>query len=228
MTEPKKPTNREGKEKIGLFGGTFNPIHSGHIKAACVVRDQFMLDRILFIPSSIPPHKDSQAIVSPEIRLHMVKLALENYPEFFASSIEIDGEGTSYSILTLKKLKKIYPGSSLYFILGIDAFLEIETWKDYEKVLELCHFVVISRPGYCLEEARMVLGGKYAERTYTLSEKENSGIDPGEGFKIFLLSFEAMDVASTEIRNRLRRRQSIAGLVPDSVAAHIVKNKLYQ
>ena len=228
MTEHIKQDNNKRKEKIGLFGGTFNPIHSGHIKAARVVRDNFILDKILFIPSYIPPHKVSKDIVSPEIRLHMVKLALGKSPEFIASSIEIDGKGTSYSILTLKKLKKIYPGSSLYFILGIDAFLEIDTWKDYEKVLELCFFVVISRPGYCLEDARMILGGEYAGRTYTVSKGKNSGIDPEEGFKIFLLSFDAMDVASTEIRNRLRKNLSISGLVPDSVAAYINKNKLYQ
>lgn len=215
-------------EKIGLLGGTFNPIHSGHIKAATVVRDRLGLHKVLLIPSFIPPHKESRDIVSPAHRLKMVELAVKGVPSFVPSSIEIDKKGKSYSILTLRKLKNAFPDSNFFFILGMDAFLEIDTWKEYEKVLDMCFFVVISRKGYHLEEARDVLDGKYAVRTYSLSETEKFQEDLLKRYKIFLLSFDAIDVASTTIRERLRNNQSIKGLVPDAVANFISENQLYQ
>ncbi len=149
----KNPTNTD-LEKIGIFGGTFNPIHSGHIKAAEVVQKLFALDTVLFIPSFIPPHKESEQIVSPGHRFKMVELAIENSAHFIASSLEIEERGTSYSILTLQKIRKIYPEALFFFILGIDAFLEIDTWKNHELVLEQCKFVVISRKSYDLDDAK--------------------------------------------------------------------------
>ena len=158
------------KEKIGLFGGTFNPIHLGHLKAAEITQEKFQLDRILFIPSYIPPHKESIDIAPPHHRLKMVELACSSYPRFFPSPVEIEDRGTSYSIITVKKIEEMSPNAKIFFILGVDSFLEIETWKEYEALLNRCFFIVISRPGYSLKEAKNVIKGKYRKQMYELPE----------------------------------------------------------
>lgn len=215
------------QEKIGLFGGTFNPIHLGHLRAAEVVQTTFLLDKVLFIPSFIPPHKESKQIVSPGHRFKMVELAVENSVSFFASSIEIEEKGTSYSILTLQKISKIFPEAMFFFILGIDAFLEIDTWKNHKRVLEQCKFVVISRKGYRLEDAKNVLDKTYVSRMCDLSETGKTRENLDLSYKIFLLPFDALDVASTEIRERLRKNLPITHMVPTPVADYIFENNLY-
>lgn len=216
------------KERIGIFGGTFNPIHKGHVKAALEVQEIFLLDRILLIPSYIPPHKGAPGIAPPSHRFQMVELAVAPYPQIVASSIEIDAKGKSYSILTLAKLKKRYPNSSMFFILGVDAFLEIDTWRDYEKVLEQCHFIVISRPGYDLEDAKKVLGGNYTERVIQDFDSVKLEKVVLQSYKIFLLSIPAFDIASKDIRRKVKMRESIADLVAERVEKYISSNKLYQ
>jgi nicotinate-nucleotide adenylyltransferase len=194
------------KKRIGLFGGTFNPIHCGHVKAAESVQNMFSFDRILFIPSYLPPHKESVDVASAAHRLKMVELALASFDRFFPSSVEIDARGTSYSILTLNKIKEMFPQTEVFFLLGIDAFLEIETWKDYEDVLEQCSFVVMSRPGFRLSEAKDILTEKY---------------------KIYLLSINTLDISSSEVRERIRKNQPIEGLVPENVENYIKERRLY-
>lgn len=194
------------KKRIGLFGGTFNPIHCGHVKAAESVQNIFSFDRILFIPSYLPPHKESMDVASAAHRLKMVELALASFDRFFPSSVEIDARGTSYSILTLNKIKEMFPQTEAFFLLGIDAFLEIETWKDYEDVLEQCSFVVMSRPGFRLSEAKDILTEKY---------------------KIYILSINTLDISSSEVRERIRKNQPIEGLVPENVENYIKEKRLY-
>ena len=167
--------------RLGLFGGTYNPIHQGHVQAAEKVRDRFQLDQVWFIPSHIPPHKSNDEVASPEHRMNMVRLAVTGLPGLIPSSIEIEDEGTSYSILTLGKIKKQFPTAGLYFILGVDAFIEIDTWRAYEQVMEQCRFIVISRPGYDLEKAKEVLEGAYFERCTGL-------LDAYPGFRYILFS----------------------------------------
>jgi nicotinate-nucleotide adenylyltransferase len=216
-----------GGTRIGLLGGTFNPIHNGHLKTAELVSRRLGLKRVLFIPSYIPPHKESFDVLPARHRMKMVRLALQDYPGFFPSTVEIDSPRTSYSIHTIPKIKNIHPCAELFFILGIDAFLEIETWREYRKVLDLCSFAVISRPGYSLDKAWSLLGAEYADRITTL---------PGEGGEpsasgrplVYLLDMETPDISSTDIRNRIRAGHSIEGLVPDPVAVYIQSNGLYQ
>ena len=227
MTDLNSQEHRK-KERIGLFGGTFNPIHSGHLKAAKVVQRACTLQKILFIPSFIPPHKGSDKVVSAAHRLSMVELAIEGNPGFIASDIEIEEGGKSYSILTLFKIIKIYPVAHFFFILGVDAFLEIETWKDYKSLLDQCSFIVISRRGYRLQEARTVLGKEYSARMFDLSDGGFVETGLTNGHKIFLLPFDAIDVSSTVLRKRLGKQLSIEGLVPSSVEKYIQRNKLYQ
>ncbi|MFC2165467.1 nicotinate-nucleotide adenylyltransferase [Acidobacteriota bacterium] len=218
----------KAQEKIGLFGGTFNPIHLGHIKAAEIVAKRFLLDKLFFIPSYIPPHKESVKIASPRHRLRMVELAVESFPHFIPSSIEIDAGGKSYSIVTLKKIKAQYPEARMLFLLGVDAFLEIETWRDYENVLEQCSFIIMSRPQFHLEDAHEVLSKKYNQRIVALSG-DNAPVNIEESDNlIFLAQIHALDISSTEVRERVMRNQSIQDLVPESVEHYIKERGLYQ
>jgi nicotinate-nucleotide adenylyltransferase len=216
------------KQRLGLLGGTFNPIHNGHVQAARIVKDRCRLDRVLFIPSFIPPHKEGQDVASAEHRFEMVRLAVAGEPDFEASAIEIEAPGTSYSIHTLDRIKDRYPEAEVFFILGIDAFMEIATWKDYEKVLDRCSFIVISRPGHCLDEAQKVLGGSLEDRIRYLTEEEDLGApSPGAGPAIFLVEIEALDIASSEIRRRLQGGSPIAGMAADPVREYIKEHGLY-
>lgn len=216
------------EKRIGLFGGTFNPIHLGHLRAADIVLERFSLDQILFIPSYIPPHKDSVKVASPLHRLKMIELATGSNQRFVPSSIEIDAKGKSYSIITLNKVKEIYPEAQIFFILGIDTFLEIDTWKDYEKVLEKCFFIVISRPGYKLEKAKEILRKKYSDMIREITRLWDIRKENFSHFKIFLFSIDALDIASSRVREKINEKVSIKGLVPDSVIFYIEENKLYQ
>jgi len=216
------------KERIGLFGGTFNPVHSGHLNAAEIVQKRFLLDKILFIPSYIPPHKDTAEIASPSHRLKMVEIALSGFSHFVSSSLEIDAKEKSYSIITINRIKKLYPKSWIFFILGVDAFLEVDTWKDHEQLLEKCFFVVISRPGYLLDKAKKILEGKYREKMYKLSKSESVKDEMLFSFRIFLLPLDGLDIASTEIRGRIKKGDSIKGMVSERVEAYIRKNRLYK
>ncbi len=215
------------KERIGILGGTFNPIHSGHVKAAAEVQRIFSLDKVLLIPSYIPPHKETPDIAPPHCRLQMVKLAVASYPQFIPSSVEIDAKGRSYSVLTLSKLKKRYPDALIFFILGVDAFLDIRTWRDYKKVLEQCHFIVISRPGYDLKDAKKVLGEEYEDRIIRISNSPKPDPNLLQDSKIFLISIPSLDVASKVIRKKIKKGESISGLVDKSVEEYIRSNALY-
>lgn len=216
------------KERVGLLGGTFNPVHQGHLRAAQEVRLRFDLSRVLFIPSYIPPHKQTREMASPEDRFAMVKLACESDARFIPSSIEIEAKEKSYSIITLNKIKRVYREALVFFILGIDSFQEIETWKSYRDVLEQCHFIVISRPGYLLAEARTILPDKYRDKILDLGESLQVEDKVLRSFRIFLVPIMALDISSTDVRRRIGRGQSIKGLVPEAVEEYIKAKKLYQ
>jgi nicotinate-nucleotide adenylyltransferase len=216
------------RERIGILGGTFNPVHNGHLKAAAAVRKRFSLDRVLFIPSFIPPHKESAGIASPEERLRMVELAVRGRSAFIPSAVEIRAKRKSYSILTLDKIKKLYPRAWIFFILGVDAFLEIETWREWERLLTRCLFIVVTRPGYRLKEAEKVLGVAYRRRVRSVSRLEKVREQWFLGTRIFLLPIDAADISSTEIRRWIRKGRSITGLVPAAVEGYIHKHGLYQ
>jgi nicotinate-nucleotide adenylyltransferase len=217
-----------GKPRIGLLGGTFNPVHEGHLRAAEEVRLRFGLSRVLFIPSSIPPHKQTTDMASPEDRYAMVELALRAHREMEASPLEIKAREKSYSIITLNKLKAVFADAWIFFILGIDTFLEIETWKSYREVLEQCHFIVISRPGFDLTAARKALPPEYAGKIRDCGDAGLIGEDLLLRFRIFLVTIDALDISSTDIRGRVKAGRPIHGLVPESVEEYIRRKKLYQ
>jgi nicotinate-nucleotide adenylyltransferase len=215
-------------ETIGLFGGTFDPIHLGHLRAAQEVRRLARLDRILFIPSFVPPHKTPGTGASPADRLRMVELACRGHKGFEASPIEVEAGEKSYSILTLRKIRALSPDARLFFILGVDAFLDIGTWREYERVLEECLFVVMGRPGFELDRARSVLGKKYRDAIGLLESGETVGGPLPPRTKIFLLPIHALDISSTAIRERVRRGETLDGLVPGAVDAYIREHQLYR
>ncbi len=214
-------------ERIGLLGGTFNPVHNGHLQAAAEVRAAFALDRVLFIPSYIPPHKESRGVASAADRLRMVELACLGREGFVPSAIEVEAPERSYSILTLARVKALHPGARLFFILGVDAFLEIGTWREYERVLDECRFIVTSRPGFDLEAGAGVLDGRLSDRTCRVAA--GGPVDEAEVERcgVFLLPIEALPISATEIREKVRRGGSLEGLVPPAVAAYIRDRHLY-
>jgi nicotinate-nucleotide adenylyltransferase len=217
-----------GKERIGLLGGTFNPVHQGHLKAAAEVLRKTGLSRVLFIPSYIPPHKETEGIASPEHRFAMVELAVAGHPRFVASAVEIEAKDKSYSIVTLEKVRAAHPDAWIFFLLGIDAFLEIEAWRSYQEVLGKCHFIVISRPGFRLADARNALDESFAGRIHALRGSMPAGDALLERFRIFIMPIHALDVSSTDIRRRIKQGLPIRGLVPEAVEAYIKKHRLYQ
>jgi nicotinate-nucleotide adenylyltransferase len=216
------------KERIGVFGGTFNPIHTGHVRAAAEVRARFSLDRILFVPSFIPPHKETSEIASPGDRMAMVKLALRRFRRLVPSPIEIEAGGTSYSIITLGKIRRLYPGARIFFILGADAFREIETWREWRRVLERCLFIVTTRPGSRLSAARAALPPEYRRGVFEVTPATRIREELLSSQRIFLTPISAVDVSSTEIRSRVRRGAPIRGLVPAPVARYIAERGLYR
>ena len=215
------------KERIGLFGGTFNPIHLGHLRAATDVREAFGLGRVLFIPSYIPPHKTSGDVASAADRFRMVELACRGREDFVASPLEVEAREKSYSIVTLAKVRGLYPGAWTFFVLGVDAFLEIGTWREYEKVLAESLFIVMGRPGFELESAAGVLGGRLRDRICRIKQGELADETLFSRFTIFLLPIRALDISSTDIRDRVRRGERPDGLVPASVADYIREHQLY-
>jgi len=215
-------------ETIGLFGGTFDPIHLGHLRAAAEIRRRTRLDRILFIPSYRPPHKATGGGAPAADRLRMVEIACRRRAGFEASPIEVEARGKSYSIRTLRRVRRLRPEARMFFIVGIDAFLDIGTWHEYEKILAECFFIVTGRPGFDLDQARGVLGGRLRRSIGTLEEAGDlTGAAPPR-CRVMLTGIRALDVSSTAVRDRARRGRTLEGLVPRGVAAYIREHQLYR
>ncbi len=195
---------------IGILGGTFDPIHLGHLRMAEAVYRGMDLEKIIFIPACIPPHKINMHFAAAEDRFAMTQLAVEEYPFFAVSDLELRRSGISYTIDTLRELHALYPERRLYFIIGADSLAQLHTWNNIEEMLQLATFVGAGRPGYegVMDEVALHLG-EAARR------------------QIVLLDTPEYDISSTEIRTRIRRGQSLAGLVPEAVEAYIAGHGLY-
>ncbi|NIO10234.1 MAG: nicotinate-nucleotide adenylyltransferase [Deltaproteobacteria bacterium] len=213
--------------KIGLFGGTFDPIHWGHLRSAEEVREAFALDRVIFIPASVPPHKRRKPTTSPEQRLHMVRLAIRGNPHFRASSIELQRPGKSYSIDTIRYFSKRNSAKdSVYFVLGLDAFESIDSWKNVTEIFPLCHLIVTSRPG---SGDRLSLG------TIPVAVRGGFCYDPGSqvirhqsGKGLYFCRLTDIGISASEIRKRLAKGKSIRYLVPQKIETYIKNQALYQ
>lgn len=207
---------------IGILGGTFNPIHLGHLRAAEEVRERFNLEKIYFVPCNIPPHKEFSPILETSARLEMVRLAIRGVPYFKLSDIEIKRGGKSYSIDTVNYfLKKGIKKNELYFIIGSDAFADITKWKDYEQLLNSCNIIILKRPGFKsdsvipLDLLRILQYNKKTKCYETFSKT-----------RIFLTDIKGLEISSSMIRDLLRVGKSIRFLVPDRVVRYIEKKFL--
>jgi len=194
--------------RIGILGGTFDPIHYGHLVIAEEARIRFELDAVLFIPTGEPPHKP-QWQADAEQRFLMAALATDDNPYFFVSRIEIDRPGLSYTIDTVRALKKTYPRATLYLIIGADSALEFHTWREPLAILDLTHVVAASRPGYPVKRLQSM------RKDPRLADMET-------------MTAPGLDISSTNLRARVRSGRSLRYLVPDAVASFIAKECLYR
>jgi len=210
---------------IGIFGGTFNPIHLGHLRSAEEVREHQRLDRILFIPSATPPHKQATGVAAAHHRLAMVRLAIRGNPYFRVSTIELERTGRSYSIDTLRLLHQRLPRARFAFIIGLDAFREIATWKDYHSIFGLTDLVVTSRPPYAISSIRNAL--PVAVRTQFCYQPKTRTLEHRTGHRIVFQPLTDLDISASSIRAQLARRQSIRYLVPIAVERYIARHGLY-
>ncbi|MGO9481641.1 MAG: nicotinate-nucleotide adenylyltransferase [Candidatus Kryptoniota bacterium] len=192
-------------EKIGIFGGTFNPPHVAHLVAAESVRDHLKLDRVFFVPAAIPPHKLDEEIIPAEVRLEMVRLAIKDNAMFEASDLEVWRNGPSYSIDTILELKRKLPGSSFFFIMGVDLLPDFYSWKNPEKILDECNVVVMNRPGFAVASVDMELLRR-----------------------VEMVNVPNMDISSSDIRRRVKSGKSIKFLVPPAVEEYIYANSIYR
>lgn len=207
----KRFENDTNTVKVGIMGGTFDPIHYAHLATAEFIRDKYKLERIIFIPSGTPPHK-SESITNKYDRYNMVNIATENNEHFLVLDLEIKRNKKTYTIDTLKDLKKIYKHIDIYFITGADAICDIETWKDVEQNFKLATFIAATRPGISLLRVQ--------KKIENLKNKYNANI-----ISVYVPS---LDISSTYIRNQLKNNNSVRYLVPEEVEKYIKENKLYR
>jgi len=199
--------------RIGISGGTFDPIHYGHLIAAQEIREKLKLDKVIFIPVGDPPHKTDIKVTDSVHRLNMVRKAIESNSFFEASTIDIDRPGYTYTIDTLMELKDKYPeNSEFYFIIGADTLPQLVTWKQYTKVFTLCRFAAVMRPGFASKE--IYNEARRLERCFSA--------------KIDIIDTPMIEISSTDIRKRVRESRSIKYLVPESVEEYIYANGLYR
>ena len=208
--------------KTGILGGTFNPIHCAHLAIADEVKQAFQLDRIIFIPAAEPPHKEVAGEVSFRHRLTMVELAIQNEPDFEVSDLEIRRQGKSYSVDTLEILKHEDPAGKLFFIIGMDSYRDIASWKEFS----LCELVVITRPGVEVNEPLAPLPvALHSEFCY---DDKSQDLRHKSGNHIYFLSETRLDISSTEIREKLRSGETVDLLIPLAVNEYIEQHGLYR
>lgn len=195
-----------GLVRIGILGGTFDPVHMGHLVVAEEIREQLGLNRVIFVPAACPPHKVPVSTSDSELRYAMVVLATEDNPCFETSDIEIKRSGKSYTIDTVSEFKDLYgQGCQIFFIMGADSIFEISTWKDPDRLLDLCTVVVTTRPDFDLDR-----------------------IDERLRHRVKLATVTDIGISSTEIRRRVKEGRSIRYLVPEKVEEYIHRNGLYR
>ncbi|MHB8707751.1 MAG: nicotinate-nucleotide adenylyltransferase [Desulfuromonadales bacterium] len=212
--------------KTGILGGTFNPIHLAHLRIAEEVREACALDEVIFIPAAIPPHKADQVAASFADRLAMVQAALAGNPAFRVSDLEAQRSGKSFSVDTLEILREADPTGERYFIVGLDSFRDIATWKEYARLFELAHMVVTARPGVELPDPLAAL--PVAVRDDFCYDNQLKKLRHRSGNAVIFLEETRLDISSTLIRRKVAAGESIHYLVPPAVAAYIAEHGLYR
>ena len=197
-------------QRVGIMGGTFDPVHYGHLVTAEAAREWYSLQEVVFVPSGHPPHKTAGTVSDFWSRYQMAVLATATNPFFEVSRMEYERGGHSYTVDTVRAFRQLYgDGTELFFVTGADAILEIIEWKQPEELLAMCRFIAATRPGYDLRQLNALLGEYF------------SG-------SVSILEIPAPSISSSDIRERVRRGASIKYLVPEAVEAYIVENGLYR
>lgn len=210
MTNLKRVDLQE-KPRLGIMGGTFDPVHYGHLVAAEMARGEFNLSKVLFIPSGTPPHKIRRDVSGANLRYEMVELAIKDNQAFDLSALEIERKGLSYTVETLRILRRTWPEHELYFITGTDALLEIFSWRDAEEILTMIQFIGAARPGF-------------DARDFLLKVQQEHPETQG---RIHYLEVPALAISSTDIRSRVRHEQPVRYLLPEPVRLFIQHHGLY-
>ncbi|HZV82257.1 MAG TPA: nicotinate-nucleotide adenylyltransferase [Geobacteraceae bacterium] len=212
--------------RLGIIGGTFNPIHLAHLRIAEEVRDRLTLDRVIFIPAARPPHKEPNDYLVFEHRLAMVELAIEDNPGFSVSSLEEELGGTSYSVHTLTELRSLYPGDELYFIIGSDSYRDISSWYRYAEIFSLSNLAVVERPGAEIADLRSPL--PVAMATEFCYDSDALRLTHRSGFSVYYLAGIPLAISSSEIRRLARKGCSLRYLLPEKVAGYIEEKRIYR
>ncbi len=213
------------RKRLGIFGGTFDPVHLGHLRMAEETMEYLPLEEVLFVPAAVPPHKGGNRILPFEHRRRMLELAIESNPRFRISDIECRIPGKSYTVKSLRKLQDELPEAELFFLVGLDAFLEMDTWFEFSEIFRLTDIVVLNRFGPCESDVGSFLSRKVSDGFETV---------PGEGKfvhpelkTVYCLVNTRIDISSTRIREFAAEGTSLRYLVPDSVLGYIKENHLY-
>jgi nicotinate-nucleotide adenylyltransferase len=219
--------------RIGLFGGTFNPIHYGHLRAAKEVCEGFDLENLYFIPSALPPHKDIQEVASVGDRLEMTRLAIAGNPEFILSDVELKRPGLSYTIDTVKHFKdSLNTDVDLFLVMGADAFFEIDTWKSFKQLFRMLPMIIMTRPLPDDRPRNLDWGNmtgfiqKKIFDAYQFSAKD-SCYRHDRRHPVYRFNISMLDISGTKIRQLVRQDQSIRFLVPESVENYIYERGIY-
>jgi len=211
------------QNKTGLLGGTFNPVHRGHIELGLKIKAAFGLDRVLYILSAQPPHKKRQAMPAAELRLAMLKAALQPHPGLAACDLELRRRGDSWTIDTIRELKAAQPDERFYFITGSEGFLKIRTWKEYRRVLQEVYFIIVLRRGGHRQKVEKLLR---EENIPCDRESENPGLPPAA----FLHAYDSdyLELSATDIRKKMSRGQDVSPYVEKNVRQIMEEIKLYE
>ncbi|MCP9439888.1 MAG: nicotinate-nucleotide adenylyltransferase [Nitrospira sp.] len=227
------PVSYPSPLKLGLLGGSFNPIHNGHLAVASEVRDRLGLDRVLFIPAGDPPHKRNGSLAPAPDRYEMVRLAIAGTPSFHLSDIEIRRAGKSYSIDTIRALERQFgPSTDLYFLIGLDAFLDVHTWRAPLELLQACRFVVVPRRGQSYKH--LVNIPLLPKLDLDLLAKLDTGVLPRLDISssscrgVICLPIPLCPISASDIRRRVRNGEPLVNLLPPSVESYILRHRLYQ
>jgi len=205
-------SGKNTRYRIGIMGGTFNPVHNGHIYMAQKAYEEFGLDSVLFIPVGNPPHKSDEEVAGKEHRFAMLELALQDYPELGISRVELDRAGCTYTIDTLNLLHRSIEDAVFYFIIGADTLLELNTWKNFNDVIKLTEFICFLRPG---SDSQTVM--QYISAIYDTYKKE-----------ILVAKSEGINVSSRMIREKLSQGKPVSGLLNEKVEKYIRENGVYR
>lgn len=219
------------KRRIGVYGGTFDPVHNGHVEIARAVVSKFSLDKLLVIPAYCPPHKRHDAVSDAYHRYAMAVMATEGDPYIFVSTVELESPEKPYTFETLERLRSSYEtGAKLFFIMGADSFIEFAGWREPDRVLASADIIVAARTGSEIDKSR--LPERFSPRIVTLGEHacdiNYSAERVDENGRIYLTNYVREDVSSTDIRERVREGQEVRSMVPSRVADYMEKYGMYR